>query len=105
VAIARAVQQDSRIVLMDEPTAALGYRETRQVIEIIGRLAQQGKAVILISHDLEMVFQIADRILVMRLGRVQGIRDRATANRSEIIGLITGAIEPDTERAGTDRQR
>lgn len=105
VAIARAVQQDSRIVLMDEPTAALGYRETRQVIEIIRRLRQQGKAVILISHDLEMVFEIADRILVMRLGRVQGVRDRATANRSEIVGLITGAIEADTARAGTDRQR
>jgi ABC-type sugar transport system ATPase subunit len=98
VAIARAVQQDSRIVLMDEPTAALGYRETRQVIDIIRRLRQQGKAVVLISHDLEMVFEIADRMLVMRLGRVQGVRDRATADRGEIIGLITGAVESDTAR-------
>lgn len=95
VAIARAVQQDSRIVLMDEPTAALGYRETRQVIEIIRGLRQDGKAVILISHDLETVFEVADRIQVMRLGRVQGVRERASADRSEIIGLITGAIEPD----------
>jgi ABC-type sugar transport system ATPase subunit len=95
VAIARAVQQDSRIVLMDEPTAALGYRETRQVIDIIRGLRQDGKAVILISHDLETVFEVADRIQVMRLGRVQGVRERASADRSEIIGLITGAIEPD----------
>jgi ABC-type sugar transport system ATPase subunit len=95
VAIARAVQQDARIVLLDEPTAALGYRETQQVIAIIRGLRDSGKAVLLISHDLEMVFDVADEIQVMRLGRVQGVRRRAEADKTEIVGLITGAIEPD----------
>jgi ABC-type sugar transport system ATPase subunit len=92
VAIARAVQQDSRIVLLDEPTAALGYRETRQVVAIIRQLRDSGKAVVLVSHDLEMVIEVADAIQVMRLGRVQGVRGRAAFDRGEIIGLITGAI-------------
>jgi ABC-type sugar transport system ATPase subunit len=95
VAIARAVQQDSRIVLLDEPTAALGYRETQQVITIVKQLRDADKAVVLVSHDLEMVFDVADRIQVMRLGRVQGVRRREDADRQEIIGLITGAIEAD----------
>ena len=95
VAIARAVQQDTPIVLLDEPTAALGYRETQQVITIIGQLRDAGKAVVLVSHDLSMVFDIADSIQVMRLGRVQGVRRRAAADRNEIIGLITGAIDAD----------
>jgi ABC-type sugar transport system ATPase subunit len=95
VAIARAVQQDTPIVLLDEPTAALGYRETQQVITIIGQLRDRGKAVVLVSHDLSMVFDVADKIQVMRLGRVQGVRNRADADRNEIVGLITGAIDAD----------
>ncbi len=95
VAIARAVQEDARIVLLDEPTAALGYRETQQVITIIQGLRDAGKAVVLISHDLGMVFDVADDIQVMRLGRVQGLRQRESADRTEIVGLITGAIEAD----------
>ena len=99
VAIARAVQQNTPIVLLDEPTAALGYRETQQVITVISRLRDAGKAVVLVSHDLSMVFDVADSIQVMRLGRVQGIRRRATADRTEIVGLITGAIEADRKVA------
>jgi ABC-type sugar transport system ATPase subunit len=99
VAIARAVQQDTPIVLLDEPTAALGYRETKQVITIIGQLRDAGKAVVLVSHDLGMVFDIADKIQVMRLGRVQAVRRRSEADRNEIVGLITGAIEGDQVRA------
>ena len=99
VAIARAVQQDSRIVLLDEPTAALGYRETQQVITIIRQLRDAGKAIVLVSHDLEMVYDVADEIQVMRLGRVQGVRRRADADRREIVGLITGAIRADQSRA------
>jgi ABC-type sugar transport system ATPase subunit len=95
VAIARAVQQDTPIVLLDEPTAALGYRETQQVIIIIRQLRDAGKAVVLVSHDLSMVFDVADSISVMRLGRVQGVRRRASADRNEIVGLITGAIDAD----------
>ena len=103
VAIARAVQQESRIVLLDEPTAALGYRETQQVITIIRELREAGKAVVLISHDLEVVFDVADRIQVMRLGRVQGVRRKAEADRREIVGLITGAIEADRSRASAEQ--
>jgi ABC-type sugar transport system ATPase subunit len=95
VAIARAVQQDTPIVLLDEPTAALGYRETQQVITIIRQLRDAGKAVVLVSHDLSMVFDVADSISVMRLGSVQGVRRRASADRNEIVGLITGAIDAD----------
>lgn len=99
VAIARAVQQDTPIVLLDEPTAALGYRETQQVITIIGQLRDAGKAVVLVSHDLSMVFDVADTIQVMRLGRVQGVRRRESADRNEIVGLITGAIDADRKVA------
>ena len=90
VALARAVHQRGDIILMDEPTAALGVRETAQVLDMIGELRVRGKAVILVSHDLEFVFTVADRIQVMRLGRVQGVRDRDETNRAEIVGLITG---------------
>jgi ribose transport system ATP-binding protein len=99
VAIARAVQQDTPIVLLDEPTAALGYRETQQVITIIQQLRDAGKAVVLVSHDLSMVFDVADSIQVMRLGRMQGARRREHADRNEIVGLITGAIDADRKVA------
>jgi ribose transport system ATP-binding protein len=92
VAIARAVLQRGRVIVMDEPTAALGVRETQHVEEIIGELRAGGRAVVLVSHDLELVFRIADRIQVMRLGRVQGVRRRANTTREEIVGLITGLV-------------
>lgn len=95
VAIARAVRQDNPVILMDEPTAALGVRETAQVKDIIQHLRDQGKAVVLVSHDLEFVFDVADRVQVMRLGRVQGIRRVADTDRREVVGLITGAVEAD----------
>lgn len=95
VAIARAVHQQGRIILMDEPTAALGYRETLQVVDIIRELRAQGQAVVLISHDLELVFQVADRVQVMRLGRVHAVRRMSDTDRSEVVGLITGALAGD----------
>jgi ABC-type sugar transport system ATPase subunit len=98
VAVARAVLQQGRVVLMDEPTAALGVRETRHVVQIIQELRGRGKAVILISHDLELVFGIADRIQVLRLGQVQGVRRIDDTDRREIVGMITGAIGADPVR-------
>jgi ABC-type sugar transport system ATPase subunit len=95
VALARAVHQEGDIILMDEPTAALGVRETAQVLEIIDELRVRGKAVVLVSHDLEFVFTVADRIQVMRLGRVRGVRRRGDTDRSEIVALITGALAGD----------
>ena len=92
VAIARSVLQQGQVILMDEPTAALGVRETRHVEGIIAELRSRGRAVVLISHDLELVFRMADRIEVMRLGRVQGVRRREATTREEILGLITGLL-------------
>lgn len=92
VAIARSVLQQGRVIVMDEPTAALGVRETRHVEEIITELKNSGKAVVLISHDLELVFRMADRIEVLRLGKVQGVRNTKSTTREEIVGLITGLL-------------
>jgi ABC-type sugar transport system ATPase subunit len=95
VAVARAVMQGSGIVVMDEPTAALGVRETAQVIEIMRELRAQGRTVIVISHDFELVFDVADRVQVMRLGRRVGVRRTAETTRQDIVGLVTGSIAPD----------
>jgi ABC-type sugar transport system ATPase subunit len=95
VALARAILQQGRLVLMDEPTAALGVRETRQVLELVLELRDHGAAVILVSHNLEAVFEVADRIQVMRLGRIQGVRRIEETDRNQIVGLITGAVAAD----------
>jgi len=92
VSIARAVRQSNPVILMDEPTAALGVRETAQVGEIIDELKSRGKSIILVSHDLEFVFAHADRAQVLRLGATQGTRTIANTDRSELVGLITGVI-------------
>jgi ABC-type sugar transport system ATPase subunit len=93
VAIARAVRLDSPIVLLDEPTAALGVRETAHVGEILRELRGRRKAIICISHDLEFVFEHADRISVMRLGNTVGTRAVASTTKDEIVGLITGTVD------------
>lgn len=99
VAIARSVLQQGRVIVMDEPTAALGVRETRHVEEIISELRSRGRAVVLVSHDLELVFRMADRIEVLRLGAVQGVRETNATTREEIVGLITGLLnEPSSGR-------
>lgn len=92
VAIARAVRMNAPIVLLDEPTASLGVRETAHVGGILRELRAQGKVVICISHDLEFVFKYADRITVMRLGESVGTGEVATTSREEIVGMITGVI-------------
>ena len=97
VAIARAIRKNARIILLDEPTAALGVRETAHVGEIVGEVRNQGKAIICISHDLEFVFKHADRITVMRLGNSVAVREVARTTKDEIVGLITGTIGPDDE--------
>jgi D-xylose transport system ATP-binding protein len=89
VAVAKAVQWNSRLVILDEPTAALGVAQTRQVLELVKRLAEQGLAVILISHNLHDIFEVATRITVLRLGRDVGIYDRATTTQQEVVHAIT----------------
>ena len=103
IAIARAIHLGATTVILDEPTAALGVRETAQAAEIIKRLRDQGKAVVMVTHDMELVFQIADRAEILRLGQVAGVRRIADTTREEIIGLITGAItstDPRTNSKG-----
>jgi ABC-type sugar transport system ATPase subunit len=95
IAIARALRLGAAAVLLDEPTAALGVRETEQAADLIRSLRTQGRAVILVSHDMELVFAVADRAMVLRLGRSVGTRKVAHTDRDEIIGLITGSRSGD----------
>src|SRR4051794_23473275 len=88
VAVARAVMWNSRLVILDEPTAALGVAQTRQVLELVKRLAQQGLAVVIISHNLHDIFEVADRITVLRLGRSIALFDRDTTTQQEVVHAI-----------------
>ena len=95
VAVARAVMWNSKVVILDEPTAALGVAQTRQVLDLIKRLSEQGLAVVLISHNLVDVFEVADRITVLRLGRNVGVYERAKTTQEEIVEAITfGTARP-----------
>jgi D-xylose transport system ATP-binding protein len=89
VAVARAVMWNSKLVILDEPTAALGVAQTEQVLELVNRLGQQGLAVILISHNLHDVFAVADRISVLRLGRNAGMFQRRDVTQEEVVHAIT----------------
>ncbi len=91
VAIARALELEARLVIMDEPTAALAVAETRKVLELVRSLRAAGRAVLLISHNIADVFEVADRIIVFRRGRKVAERDRALTDPEEIVALITGA--------------
>src|SRR5438874_738917 len=89
VAVARAVMWDSRLVILDEPTAALGVAQTEQVLELVNRLAEQGLSVVLISHNLHDIFETATRITVLRLGRNAGVFERASTSQDEVVHAIT----------------
>lgn len=91
VAIARAISQGGRIFIMDEPTAALGVRESANVLRLILGLKEQGSSVVVISHNLRHVFSIADRITVMRRGRKVGTRLKSDSTPDEVVRMITGA--------------
>jgi D-xylose transport system ATP-binding protein len=91
VAVARSVMWNARVVLLDEPTAALGVAQTRQVLDLIKRLKEQGLGVVVISHNLADVFEVCDRIVVLRLGRRVGDFDVRHAQREQIVAAITGA--------------
>ena len=95
VAIARAMRTGSSVVLLDEPTAALGVKETAHAANLIRSLRERGAAVICISHDMGFVFDVADRVQIMRLGRTAAVREIAKTSKSEVIGLITGATVDD----------
>jgi len=92
VAVARSVMSDSKVVLLDEPTAALGMAQTHEVLELIKQLRGQGLGVVLISHNLANVYAVADRITVLRLGRWVGTYQAARTSREQLIAFMTGAV-------------
>ncbi|MCA1655214.1 MAG: ATP-binding cassette domain-containing protein [Pseudonocardiaceae bacterium] len=89
VAIAKAVLWDSKVVLLDEPTAALGVAQTRQVLDLVRRLAEQGLGVVLISHNMADVFEVADRISTLYLGRLVADLSAKETTHSQVVELIT----------------
>jgi fructose transport system ATP-binding protein len=94
VAVARAAAFGSRVVIMDEPTAALGVKESRKVLELMTNLKRRGLPIVLISHNMPHVFEVADRIHVHRLGRRIAVIHPSQCSMSEAVGIMTGAIEP-----------
>jgi fructose transport system ATP-binding protein len=99
VAVARAATWARRLVIMDEPTAALGVKETRQVLDLILRVRERGLPVILISHDMPHVFELADRIHVMRLGRRVAVVTPKTHTMPEAVAIMTGASPSELDQA------
>ena len=91
VAIARSLLGDPKLVVLDEPTAALGVRQTAMVLNLIKRLKEEGHAVVVISHNLADVFEVADRIFVLRLGRKAADLGAHQASQEEVVAAITGA--------------
>ena len=89
VAVAKAVQWNSKLVILDEPTAALGVAQTEQVLALVRRLGEQGLAVVIISHNLHDVFETANRITVLRLGRNVGVFEREKTTQQEVVEAIT----------------
>lgn len=91
IAVAKCILRKAKVVLLDEPTAALGVAQTKQVLALIRRLREQGLAVVVISHNLADVFEVVDRVVVLRLGRRVGSFDIKTTTPERIIASITGA--------------
>ena len=99
VAVARAAAWGRRVVIMDEPTAALGVKETGQVVELIKRVRENGMPVILISHDMPHVFELADRIHIMRLGKRAAVVTPQSHSMQEAVAIMTGASVVETPSA------
>jgi D-xylose transport system ATP-binding protein len=97
VAVARAVMWNSKVVLLDEPTAALGVEQTHQVKELIVRLREQGLGVVVISHNLVDIFDVSDRIIVLRLGKSVATFQTHVSNPEQVVSAITGAVFGATE--------
>ncbi len=100
VAVARSVMRDNKVVLLDEPTAALGVAQTREVLDLIKRLRDQGLGVVLISHNLSDVFEVSDRVTVLRLGRWVGTYRAKDLRREQLVALMTGALPGDAIPGG-----
>jgi D-xylose transport system ATP-binding protein len=101
VAIARSLLGDPKIIILDEPTAALGVEQTAEVLNLIERLRERGLGVLMISHNMEDVRAVADRVVVLRLGRNNGEFDAADVSTEDLVAAITGAAD----NAATERAR
>ena len=104
VAIARSLLGDPKIIILDEPTAALGVAQTAEVLNLIERLRETGLGVILISHNMEDVRAVADRIVVLRLGRNNGVFDAADVTTETLVAAITGATDNVATRRARERR-
>lgn len=91
IAVAKTILRNPKVVLLDEPTAALGVAQTRQVLNLIRRLRERGLAVVVISHNLADVFEVVDRVIVLRLGQRVGSYDIRTTTPEKVVAAITGA--------------
>ena len=100
VAVARSLLGEPRVVLLDEPTAALGVPQTKQVLELIRRLRERGLGVVVISHNLANVFEVADRIVVLRLGRTAGNFQAEQTTEEHVVAAITGVGDNGGEKRG-----
>jgi fructose transport system ATP-binding protein len=98
VAVARAAAWARHVVIMDEPTAALGVKESAQVLDLIGRVRDRGLPVVLISHNMPHVFEIADRIHIQRLGRRVALVGRSDHTMAEVVAIMTGAFRMDEQQ-------
>lgn len=103
VAIARSLLLDPKIIMLDEPTAALGVAQTAEVLNLVERLRDRGLGVIMISHNMEDVRAVADRIVVLRLGRNNGVFTPDSSNE-ELVGAITGAVDNAVSRRASRRE-
>jgi ABC-type sugar transport system ATPase subunit len=92
VAVAKAASFGKKIVFLDEPTAALGVKESRHVLEIVKQLKTQGVSVIIITHNMQHAFSVADRFFVLRLGCQAGVKHKSETNIDEIVKMITGGV-------------
>jgi fructose transport system ATP-binding protein len=104
VAVARAAAFARRLVIMDEPTAALGVRESGQVLDLIRRIRDRGLPVILVSHNMPHVFEVADRIHIQRLGRRVAVVSPRQHTMSEVVAIMTGAMPGTEQAAPADRE-
>ncbi|MFI5042310.1 MAG: ATP-binding cassette domain-containing protein, partial [Acidimicrobiales bacterium] len=102
VAIAKAVLWNSKLVIMDEPTAALGVAQTAMVLELVRRLADRGLGVIIISHNMNDVFQVADRIAVLQLGKMVAVRPADELDRQMVVDLMTTGVSTRERRGPTN---
>jgi simple sugar transport system ATP-binding protein len=93
VAISRSIYWEARMLIMDEPTAALGIAEQKKVLDLVRRLRDQGLAILIISHQLHDVFSVSDRLVIMRRGRKVAERSTARTDQNEVVSLIVGATE------------